>query len=57
MIGKVSIDQLKLKQFNLHSLYGKDADDTIFLDEYEGGRSRVTSGMDMRERNSIAIVQ
>lgn len=57
MLGKISIDQLKYKQFNPHRYFNKDDDDKIFLDEYEGGRPRIMSGMEMRERNSIALVE
>ena len=43
-LGKLSIDQLKLKQFNPNKFFNKDDDDRIFLDEYEGGRRRLNSG-------------
>ena len=58
MLGKISIDQLKIKQFNPNRYFNKDDDDRIFSDEYEGGsRPRIMSGMEVRERNSIAIVE
>ena len=50
MLGKISIDQLKIKQFNPNRYFNKDDDDRIFLDEYEGGssRPRIMSGMEVR---------
>lgn len=55
-LGKISIDQLKLKQFNPGRYFSKDDDDKTFLDEYDGARPRISSGMAVRERNSIAMV-
>ena len=41
----MSIEQLKLKQFNPSRYYSKAEDDDIFLDEYDGGRPRIGSGL------------
>lgn len=58
-IGKLSIDQLKLKQFNPNKFFSKDDDDKVFLDEYEGGggRKRLNSGFVGRDRQSMSIVE
>lgn len=54
----MSIDQLKFNKFNPNRYFSKDDDDKIFLDEYEGGRQRVSSGMESaRERNSLTVVE
>jgi hypothetical protein len=42
----MSIDQLKMNKFNPNRYFSKDDDDKIFLDEYEGGRNRIASGME-----------
>lgn len=46
-----------MNKFNPNRYFSKDDDDKIFLDEYEGGRARISSGMDARERNSMSVVE
>lgn len=55
----MSIDQLKLNKFNPNRYFNKDDDDDrIFLNEYEeGGRPRMSSGIEVRERNSMNVVE
>lgn len=55
MLEKITIDQLKLKQFNLSKLYAPDEDDRYFLEEF-GGKPRINERLQARERQSLSIV-
>lgn len=55
MLQKLTIDHLKLKQFNPNKLYAQSDDDHYFLEEY-GARPRISSRLQARERQSLSIV-
>lgn len=49
---------MKMKQFNPTKLYSAEDEDNIFMQEYGGGgRTKVTSGLEVRERQSLSIVE
>ena len=53
----LSIDQLKLKQFNPQKLFTNEDDDRIYLDEYhDRARSRGQVALGIRERHSTSVV-
>lgn len=56
MLERITIDQLKLKQFNLSKLYTPDEDDRYFLEEF-GGKPKINERLQARERQSLSIVE
>ena len=56
MLGKLTIDHLRLKQFNPSKFIGQADDDQYFLSEY-GGKARVSSRLEAKERQSLSIVE
>lgn len=57
MLEKVSVEHLKLKNFNPSKYYTIDDDDKYFLDEYGGSRPKFSQRFQTRERQSMSVVE
>lgn len=57
MLEKLTLDHLKLKNFNPSKYYTIDEEDKYYLDDYGGSRPKWTQRMQNRERQSLSIVQ
>ena len=55
-INQLNFDQLRLKKFNPAKILTPTDDDRYFLEEY-GGRPKITERMQVRERQSLSIVE
>lgn len=56
MLEKLTLDHLKLKNFNPSKYYTIDEEDKYYLDDYGGSRPKWTQRMQNRERQSLSIV-